>query len=362
MSVKKTLARLSLLLVVLTSAANGAPTAKYTAKACLVIAVRQPTMLPSANEKVDWDEFLIFRNNQAHLMRERFVIQAALRNKKLRNMPSIEQEDAKHNAIAWLTSQIRVTFPEGKSGIMEVSATEADPNEAATIVNAVIEAYMDEVVNCDRQKRRERYDSLNAVAADKEDEVRRKSEQLKRELESIGAGDGATAGLRMQTAANIFAEYQRQLQRLKFNRNALQGQLEAAQEARRVLADEKPTELEVFRLLNTMPIYRELFNRRMLNDLRKHQVTTAEVGAADDMAAKKLPGTGSKQTEMNDQELKAVDEMLDELHAHCAQMVLEANLREAEHETKRLTARINVASGTNRRTRERSGIQVPRRD
>ena len=323
---------------------TGLLTKQYTAKACLVVAPLQPTTLPRPDEKVDWEEFAIFRNNQAELMRERFVIQAALRNNKVRNLPCIVREDQKRNTVAWLTSQIHVSFPDGKSGIMEVSATLPDPKDAAAIVNAIVEAYMDEVVNVDRLKQRERYDSLSTVAADKEDEVRRKREQLKRELESIGAGDGQTNSLRAQMAVSTYAEYQRQLQALKFDRNAFQGQLEAVREAKKALADEKPSELEVSGLLNTMPVYRELFNRRTLNDIQKHRIKTAMGGPADDKVAKQSTSAGSEQPEMSGDELKAVDAMLDELHAHCAQMLLEAKLREAENEMKRLTARIDIAS------------------
>ena len=60
--------------------------------------------------------------HQAAVDRERFVIQA-VRNSKLKNLPCMVREDARHNTVAWLTSQIHVSFPDGKSGIMEVSAT-----------------------------------------------------------------------------------------------------------------------------------------------------------------------------------------------------------------------------------------------
>ena len=83
MTVKKTLASLSVLLIFVVGAANGVPAKRYTAKAWLVISGRQPTILVSGTEKVDGEEFAIFRNMQAELVHGRFVIQAwRLRNRQ----------------------------------------------------------------------------------------------------------------------------------------------------------------------------------------------------------------------------------------------------------------------------------------
>ena len=75
---------------------------------------------------------------------------------------------------------------------MQVTATEPDREDAAAMVNAVVDAYMNEVVNYDRQQRRDRLSDLQQISAEKENEVRTKREQLKRELENIGAGDDET--------------------------------------------------------------------------------------------------------------------------------------------------------------------------
>ena len=89
--------------------------------------------------------FAIFKNNQARLIKEPYVIQAALRNNKLKNLPSIVREDARHNTIPWMKSVIQASA-EKTSGLMDVTASLPDANEATVIVNAVVEAYIDEVV------------------------------------------------------------------------------------------------------------------------------------------------------------------------------------------------------------------------
>ena len=125
---------------------------KYEAEAVLYLQPVQPTVLNhpvgDETERVA-DEFNIFRNTQAGLLKGRPVFVAALRNQKMKNLPSILYQDARHKTIPWLTLTIQVT-QDKNSGLMRVTASLPDAKEAATIVNAVVGAYMDEVVNKDR--------------------------------------------------------------------------------------------------------------------------------------------------------------------------------------------------------------------
>ncbi len=183
---------------------DGAGPKEYTATATLSVAPSVPHPMRNSPEKFDLDEFETFRNTQAALIHQHSVLMAALRNSTMKSLPSILREDARHNTIGWLASIIKVSL-ERKSSIMTVSATLRDRNEAATIVNAVVEAYMDEVVNRDRTRQRERLDSLNTVNVQMEEEVRKLREDLKREMEAIGTSDSETSALGRQMALNTCA-------------------------------------------------------------------------------------------------------------------------------------------------------------
>ena len=61
----------------------------------------------------------------------------------MKTRPCIVEQDARHNALAWLTGEIHVHFPAKNGGVMEVSATEPDPQDAAAIVNAVVAAVLE---------------------------------------------------------------------------------------------------------------------------------------------------------------------------------------------------------------------------
>lgn len=187
---------------------GGAATKRYTATATLLITPTQPNLLGGATERFNLDEFEVFRNTQAALMRQRFVLMAALRNPKMKDLPSVLREDARHNTIRWLASILHVNL-EKKSSIMTVSVTLPDAGDAAAIVNAVVGAYMDEVVNRDQGKRRDRLDSLTAVSAQKEEEVRKLLEELKHEGESTGMVDAKVHDVEPGGRATVAAQFLR---------------------------------------------------------------------------------------------------------------------------------------------------------
>ena len=205
---------------------------KYTATACLMVEWQEPHILSQAAGKFDPAEFECFRTTQMQLLKSRLVLTAALRNPKLRGLPGVLREDARHRALAWLHKEIRVECPDERTGIITVSVSNSNPEEAAALVNAVVDAYMNEVVNYDRQMRRDRLSDLQQICAEKENEVRTKREQLKQVVESVGAATSpAEAAIRQQLATDkclllqkellaLRSEYQRALGDLKVQKAA----------------------------------------------------------------------------------------------------------------------------------------------
>ena len=154
---------------------------------------------------------------------------------------------------------------------MQVSATEPDREDAAAIVNAVVDAYMNEVVNYDRQQRRDRLSELQQISAEKENEVRTKREQLKRELENIGAGDDETMKARGQLAVNMYAQFHAEFQRMRAEHRVLLGKLQEAKTDLAELPAAEIPETEVVMLLNNNPMYRDLQSRlTILEQMQRH--------------------------------------------------------------------------------------------
>jgi len=180
---------------------------KNTAVASLLVAWQEPHILPRQNANDSGlAEFECFRATQMQLIKSRDVVMAALRNPKLKSLPTVLHEDMRHNAVGWLTDAIHVRCPDERAGLLTVSITGNNPEEAAALVNAVVEAYKDEVVNRDRKLRRERLDTLQKISGEKEAEVRSRRETLKRELEAI-SGSPTALETRLLTEHALFCQH-----------------------------------------------------------------------------------------------------------------------------------------------------------
>ena len=101
-------------------------------------------------------------------------------------------------------------------------------------------------------------------------ELRTKREQLKRELENIGAGDEQTMQARVQLAVSVYAEFQRQFQAMRSEHRLAVARLAEAKKMLQDAATAEIPETEVVLLLNNNPEYRMLKDRvAMLEALKK---------------------------------------------------------------------------------------------
>ena len=205
------------------------------------------------------------------LIKSPFVLTAALREPKV-NQPSIQREDARHHAVAWLGEVIQVKCPDEKTGILTVSLTSSDPREAAALVNAVVNAYWNEVVQYEQMRRRVRLSELQAISAKKGEEVRAKREQLKRELEALGYGDDQTITARTQLAISIYAQFQSEFQKMRAEHRSLLGKIAEAKAALKDLPAAEIAAIEVAALLNKDPAFRDLQQRRTLLELESDKL------------------------------------------------------------------------------------------
>src|SRR5205085_5862988 len=83
-------------------------------------------------------EFAQFRGTQAALLRSRLVLDAALRNKDVSGLAVIREPA---NPVGWLEKQLRIDFPE-QGEVIRVGMDGSRPEQLASVVNAVVDAYM----------------------------------------------------------------------------------------------------------------------------------------------------------------------------------------------------------------------------
>ena len=158
--------------------------------ALLRVRAQAPTLLASESRASAGNEnFNTFKNTQASLLKSNFVLQAALRNPKLKALPIIQKH--RDDIVDWIQQNMTVDYP-GDAEIMRIRFAQGTPQEQAEIVNAVAETYIAEIVDAERQDAVRARDLLDRMAKKAKDEVRQKSAatyNLRRELNQSEVSD-----------------------------------------------------------------------------------------------------------------------------------------------------------------------------
>ena len=190
---------------------------QYTATAMLLVRFETPTIAganPAAAQEWTRDRFEIYKATQQQLLVSRFVLVAAMRDPQVAELRSIRREQETRDPVRWLKSQLRVTFP-GDAEIMEVSLTAENPQEAATLVQAVVEAYLHEVINTDVDRRRMRLAELDRAVSEKEQDVRSRREELKKLATELGTSSTEALTLKQKLALEELSSLRQELRKLK---------------------------------------------------------------------------------------------------------------------------------------------------
>lgn len=110
-------------------------------------------------------KFDIFRSTQKQLMLTPPVFRAAAKNPKIADLPSVKEQK---NIEQWLRNHLRIEFPDDAE-VMKVGIDGVDAKDGAMLVNAVVEAYMSEIVEAEQNKIQARIRELNDTIAKKKE-------------------------------------------------------------------------------------------------------------------------------------------------------------------------------------------------
>lgn len=202
---------------------------KYTADSFLRVSMQEkPLAFAGEGQLVDRDRFEIYKNTQSQLVTSRFVLLAALRNREMYKLPSVQAEQQKGDPVQWLQGMVKVTFP-GNAELMRVSVTRNDPQEAMTVVRSVVDAFLTEVVNAERDQKMQRIVELDKACTGKETEIRCKREDLKRLAATLGTSDTETLSVQQKLALEELSASRQELKKSQFDLQRLQSELAAQQ-------------------------------------------------------------------------------------------------------------------------------------
>jgi len=155
--------------------------------------------------------FEIYKGTQQQLLTSDYVLTAALRDAKVASLAMVLKEE---DPVRWLAKSLHVEFP-GNAEVMKVSLVGERPDDVAVLVNAVVDAYMKEVVNAEGDRKKERLNEINKLYAEKEAEIRTRRIKLNGLAEKLGTDDTGALALKQQITLQQFNEARNDLARLR---------------------------------------------------------------------------------------------------------------------------------------------------
>ena len=200
------------------------PPAKFAAEAVLQVDSRVPVVVFSTAETQNQaqDEYKRYQKSQINLVRSRLVLVSALGQPGIDKFRTIREAD---DPVTWLKEHLEVSFI-NDSEILQIGLKGDYPEEMAAIVNAVREAYMEEVVNVER-KRTERYDMLKELNAKKQETLAKQRQSVRTLAESLGSSNQQALVLKQQFAMESQAIIEKELLQIKSERRRAEAELSA---------------------------------------------------------------------------------------------------------------------------------------
>jgi polysaccharide biosynthesis transport protein len=155
--------------------------------------VRAVPLRIGADGKLDLAEFDFYKRNLAAIVKSPLVVNKALRDKSVNELPLVKEHSNDADGLAeWLIDQLRIRYP-GDAEIMTIEMQSADRHQAATIVNAVVEALKANYIDGERYEHLSPFDNLERKLNSYKQQVLEKERQLYTLSQQIGTVDAQTA-------------------------------------------------------------------------------------------------------------------------------------------------------------------------
>lgn len=187
---------------------NLMPPPRHTARSRIMIKPRPD--LPIGSPETTF-ELEVFRMTQQDLLRSRLVLNSALRSEKVQALAAAQGMDL----LPYLEYELRATFAQSPE-ILNITLQGQDAESIRVIVDAVVTAYMSEIVNRERTIRQATIENFQAWLDRYEEDKKRKRDLHKRLQDAAkGSADVRAVEVRRQLVERNIQEISNQLQKLR---------------------------------------------------------------------------------------------------------------------------------------------------
>ena len=237
-----------------------------------IVATRSPEQLA---------RFDTYKQTQMRLVKSPFVLTAALRNKNVAAARLIADED---HPVDWLELNVLVSSP--ASEFIRIALSGEQPRELAAIINAITDAYYEEVIDADRTRRATQLSSLEKAHRDLMDQLKIKQTSLKQMSASIQSGNTSQANERAKYLFELHIQMRKELAQITFELMRLDAQ--ASVQSGKSTADVQLPDSVVAVRLRQRPEYQKVVMRiAQLEQLIAEYVIAVKETNPDLIAARK---------------------------------------------------------------------------
>lgn len=203
------------------------PPSKYTAYAQLRVASRPAQVAFSiAENKVETkDELDKFQQTQLEMVKGRLVLNAALRQPQVARLGMLQQVE---DPLDWLGKELEVNYVNG-SDILRIALKGPDPGESAIIVNAVMDAYLKEVVAVEESRRLKRLEQLQEIYNAYQANLSSDRRVLRELAEQAGAADPTTLEYKQRLELERHSMAEKELMQYRSELRKARAELKATQ-------------------------------------------------------------------------------------------------------------------------------------
>lgn len=192
-------------------APRSAPAARHAATAIVRIRPGTGLLRPAPGVMEPAGDYERFKRTQAELVKTDVVLRAALVSDFSRQLPSVKRQT---DPVTWLRDSLSITFP-NDAELMCIALSGDDPEELPLLVNAVVVAYLREVVDAERSARVERLSQLDKAYTQTEAELRDTMNVFRVLASGLGTGDEEPRARRRHILLANHMEKQREVARFR---------------------------------------------------------------------------------------------------------------------------------------------------
>ena len=264
-------------------------------------------------------EYEAYRKTQVQLIKSPFVLTSALRRPGISSLSILAKEE---DPVGYLMRNVQVSAPM-ESEVVQVRLRGENAAEVTKIVNAVTQAYLNDVVNKEKSERLQRHDTLERKYKENMAEVRSSLDTYNNLAKSLGTADSAEVATQRSLLLDHLGTLRAQMNQTQRDLMLLDAELsilDARDRGELSLGDSVPDET-VDALLLRDPQFVELRDR--LAAIEESMAYQAERSArgGNDPAVKRLEG-------MRDAMLRRMEARKEELRPQIvAQLALETSSR-----------------------------------